>query len=405
MASIKVYLKPFTITGQYQSEFIDVTDYVERLGDITIDSDSSGYDIGVYRNSGFQLTLNNRDGLFSDIESPNTMFKFKRGDSIVKVTYDIADFVLKTTAATSFYDQYVSNEVTLFEGLLNDESLTEEVRKESVSFRVIGFESLFSEKVVFPNYVLGDDIETMIYKTLNISRITDLLTISASNITANVNQTPDVIDQAESKTVKAVLDELLLLSNSILYIENRVVYVVPRQAGATLEFTFYGPNALTGVENIDDIKNISNGKNKMFNFFSWKDSTQTAARNMSLNKYGTRVKEISSEYYTNTTKQFNVMEALLEEFGFPKQEMDVQTKLTYSSLDLQILDRVNMDYPLQFIESEGFDFPICGIAICGQAVLPKAIFSFSKDPSKNFKIIKKTISPEKRLISFRIREV
>lgn len=405
MSSVRVYIKPFTMTGAYEASFTEITDYVEKVGDITIDTDSSGFDIGIYRNSGFQLTLNNRDGLFSDVGGPSSMFKYKRGDSIVRVTFDLADYILRTTRATSFQDQFVSGETVLFEGLLNDESLTEDARKEQVAFRVLGFETLFSEKTIFANYVLGDDIEELIYKALNVSRVTDILIISAANIEAGINQVADSIDHLENKSIKQTLDELLLLANSILYIENSTVYVVPREASPALEFTFYGPNALTGVENLQEVKNISNGKNKMFNFFSWQDSTQTAARNASINKYGTRIKELSSELYSNTTKQFNVMESLLDEFGFPKQEMDVQTNLNYSTMDLQILDKVNIDYPLQFVESEGFEFPVCGIAICGESVLPKPILSFSMQPTKYFKIIKRTISPEKRIVTFRIREI
>lgn len=405
MSAIRVYIKPFNQVGDYEASFTEVTDYVLKIGDITIDTDSSGFDIGVYRNSGFQLTLNNRDGLFSDVGSPNTMFRYKRGDSLIKVTFDLADYTLRTTRATSFHDQYVSNETTIFLGLLNDESLTEDVRKEDVAFRVLGLETLFSEKTIYSNYVLGDDVEELIYKALNVTRVTELLTISAANITAGLNQVPDAIAHLENKTIKQTLDELLLMSNSIMYIENQTVYVAPRQESAALMFTFYGPNSLTGVENIQEIKGITNGKNKMYNFFSWRDSTQTAARNASIRKYGTRLKELSADLFTNNAKQFNVMESLLDEFGYPKQEMEVQVNLNYTTLALQMLDKVNMDYPLQYIETEGFEMPICGIAICGQAVLPKPIFSFSMYSNKYFKIIKRTISPEKRLITFRIREV
>lgn len=406
MSSIRVYIKPFTQLGEYAADFIEVTDYVEKVGDMTIDSDSSGYDIGIYRNSGFNLQLNNRDGLFSDVGTPNSMFNYKRSNSIVKVTWDIANFVLTPTAADSMFDQYVSSEVIIFEGLLSDESLTEDAKQEKTNFRVLGFETLFvNEKIPFSTLVLGDDIEDLLYKIMNVLTVTDLLTVSAVNITVGLNQVPDAIAQLENKTIKSALDELLLVSNSVLYIENRVVYVKPRTPGVAIDYTFYGPNAVTGIENLQDVKNISNGQNKLFNFFSWRNSTQTAARNRSINKYKHKIKELSSDLFTDKPKQFQVMESLLDEFGFPKQEMDVTVNLKYETLNINLLDRVNMDYPIQIIESEGFDFPICGVAICGDAVLPKAVFSFSMDPSKNFKVIKRTISPEKRNISFRIREI
>lgn len=406
MSAIRAYIKPFNMLGDYATDFIEVTDYVEKIGDMTIDSDSSGYDIGIYRNSGFSLQLNNRDGLFSDVGTPNTLFNFKRSGSLVKVTWDLANFTLTPTAADSMFDQYVSNETIIFEGLLSDESLTEDAKQERVNFRVLGFETLFiNEKIPFSTLVLGDDIEDLLFKVMNVTNITDLLTVSAVNISVGLNQVPDAIAQLENKTVKSALDELLLLSNSVLYIENRIVYVAPRTAGATVEFTFYGPNAATGVENCQDVKNISNGQNKLFNFFTWRGSPQTAARNQSINKYKHKIKELSSDLFTDEAKQFLIMESLLDEFGFPKQEFDVTVNMLYETLDIQLLDKVNMDYPLQYIESEGFGFPICGVAICGEAVLPKTIFSFSMDPSKNFKVIKRTLMPEKRNISFRLREV
>lgn len=406
MSRVRAYIKPFDDMGNYAADFVEVTDYVEKCGDITIDTDSSGYDIGIYRNSSVNLVLNNRDGLFSDVGTVNTMFKYTRGNSLVRVTWDKANFPLTPTTNDSMVDQYVSAETVLFEGLLNDDSLQEDAKQEETSFRVIGFETLFNDdKVSLNSFTLGDDLEEIIYAILNTANITSLLTISQSNINCGLNQVPDVVLPLENKSVKSVLDELLFLSNSILYIVDRVVYVAPRTSTPAVEFTFHGQNSNTGIENIINLKNITSGKNKLFNFFTWRDSVQTAARNQSIRKFKHRFKEITSELFTTTIKQYNIMQSLLDEFGFPKQEMDITVNLDYDSFAIQILDRVNMDVPLQYIEAEGFDFPICGVAICGEAVLPKPIFAFSMDPSKNFKVIKRTISPENRNISFRIREI
>ncbi len=406
MSRIRAYIKPFNSMGQYQADFIEVTDDLEKISDITFDTDSGGYDIGVYRNSGLSISLNNSEGKYANVGTHNTIFGYTRNNSLVKITYDRSNELLTPVIADSMFNQFISDEVVLFEGLLNDDSLVEDARQASATFKVIGFEILFSqEKTNYSELVLGDNIEEVLYKLLNVAKITNLLTVSASNISVGLNQVLDSIESIFDKNIKPVLDDLLLLSNSILYIENRTVYIVPRTAGVAIQKTFYGPQSANGVENIKDIKNVTSGNNKIFNFFSWSDSTQTAARNQSIRKYGRKTKNLSSDLFTNTNKQFNVMESLLDEFGFPKQELDLVTHLDYDTYSIQILDRVNIDYPLQVVEAEGFELPICGIAICGEAVLPKMIFAFSMNTSKNFKVIRRTFHPEKREMTFRLREV
>lgn len=401
----KVYIKPFDHLGNYEADFIDVTKYVKTIGRLQVDTDSSDYQIGVYKNSNFNIVLNNREGLFSDVTSRRSIFDYTRADSLVKVTYQMdADGPWCGMAICG--DSYLSEETEIFLGILSDDSLLENARTEEVTFNVLGLESLFQRAIVpFSSISNGDDVDEAIYAMLNQAPITDILTISLANIVPGIDQTIDVKDDLENMTVKEGLDKLLLVSNSVLKITSQTVYVTSRDPGGSIAMTFYGQASQNGAENIIDIKNVSNGMNRLFNYFTWKDSTAGYSDGTSVAKYGARSKEIDFGIYTNTTKQTNFMTDLATEFKDPKQELDLVAPLDFDTLALNLLDRVSIDYPTIFEADEGESLPICGVAICGEAILPRGLWAFYLNSARSYKILRKDMNLTNMQVTLKLREI
>ena len=85
--SIKVYFKPFEASGSYASTWTEVSDYVTKIGSLKQDIDSADYQLGVFKNSSISLEFENRTGLFNDVDSTKSIFKYKRSDTLVKILY------------------------------------------------------------------------------------------------------------------------------------------------------------------------------------------------------------------------------------------------------------------------------------------------------------------------------
>jgi len=402
--SIKVYILPFDIDGSYSSEWIEVTKYVSKISRLSQDTDSSDYQLGVYKNSSITISLSNRTGKFNDVDSTESIFAYKRRDSKVKIIYKLTEEITECGCAKAG-DSFISEDYEVYKGLLSDETFRQDAYTEEISITVLGFETIFDRvEVPYASISNGDAASAVLYTILNQTAITDLLTVSAGNISVGSDQTIDDKSDMENATVRDVLDELLLASNSVLYILNDTIYIKTRAASAALQYTFYGQGSPDGIENIISIKDLNNGMHRLFNYFTWKDTTFIESDTDSKTKYGVRKNEISIPYFTNSTKCEAMLSTLLAEFKDPKTEMIITTPLNYTTLAINLLDKVNVDYPVLYIEGE-FGLPICGIAICGSGVLPDALWSLSISSADEFKVMKKDIDMTKMEITFKLRGV
>ncbi len=408
MGRTRVYIKPFEGSGDYASDWIDVSNYTTKIGSVSVDTDSGDFQVGVYRQSNVTIQLNNREGVFSDIDFTGSIFAFKRADSLVKMTWDL-DLEPGLCGMVNCGEFFCSEELDVFIGLLSDESFLENARTEAVDFVVLGLEALFSRiDVPFSILANGDAPSDVIYNILNQSLITDLLTIDALNINPEIDSAIDDISKLENVTVKEALDKLLFASNSVMSIVDQVVYVTSRDQTVDLKQTFYGQASTAGAENIITAEKISNGMHRTFNYLTWEDADNLYDDTASIAQYGVRKIEIGSEFYTDNSKREQILQSFGMEFSFPMQELEIKTPLTYDSLARNLLDKVSIDYPTVIVPTEGFGLPICGIAILGDpttATLPRGLWSFQVPPDRRFKILKKQIDFKKEIILFKLREV
>jgi hypothetical protein len=399
----RVYIKPFDEDGNY-SDWIEVTSDLEaKLTEVKQDLDNDTYQIGVYRNSNLTLSLNNSEGKYGDVDDPRSIFRYKRSDSLVKVTWEVeADGPYAGDAVVG--KSILSEEMTLFTGLLSDESATMDLSKQVINFVALGRESLFERVTVPAGVANGDLISAAVYKCLNQTLITDQLEVNALNITLGADVTLDDVSNLQTSTVKEALGEFLLMSNSVLRISNDAIIVSPRDPTASVQYTFYGQGSFIGVENITALKNIRSGLARVYNYLSWQENPTPTKDQVSIDIYGVRKKELSASSITNSTKQATLMQAIVDEFSYPKLELDLSAPLDYNTLDLDLLDRITIDYPKVYIPyAEGL--PICGYAICGAARLPKTKWAFFLDSTRNFKITGRALSIKDGVFTYKLREV
>ena len=406
MSRTRVYITPFDSDGEYTDE-IDVTKYVTAIGAIGIDTDSSEYQIGVFRNSSVRIDLNNRDGLFSDIEIYQSIFRYKRSDAKVRITFLESDELPYCGTAICGSARLVE-EVTVFKGLLSDESLTEEAGQEIVSFITLGYESVFSRVTVpFDAVFPGDMISELLFTILNQEQITNVLTIDIDNINPALDQAIDSVEDLDNAQAKQTINKLLLLSNSVLCVIDDTVYVTSRAPSADLKKNFYGQASTLGPENVMNVKNITNGKNRIFNYITWSDSAAVFQSSPSIRLHGAKLKELNSKLFTDVDKQLAIEQALVLEFRFPMQELELETPITQEVIALNLLDKINIDYPTVYVPGE-FDLPICGLAICGDppsATLPRGLWSLQIPSDRRYKILKKTLDFKSMKATLKMRQI
>lgn len=410
MSKLHVYLKPFDTTGAYESDWTEVTKDVDvqGIGTLTQQLDNTEYDVGIFRNSNLRLKLRNDHGRYIEAGEIGSIFKHKRADTKVKITWEPGDESLICGFFSPGPGAVLSEEVEVFKGLLDDKAAKTDADKQDIQFTVFGQEILFEREITpYASISNGDSFESVIYTLLNQSSITDHLTVSAGNISCGINETIDDKSDLENQTVKEALEDILLPSNSVLYIENDTVYVSPRTAGATLEHTFYGQGSDDGTENILELKNHRTGHNRVLNYWTWKDTTLKSSDSSSVTTNGTSKKEIELSLVSSgsTAKIQNILDSLKDEFKNPKAEMDLSATLNIDTLALFLLDRVSIDYPTIVLAKENENIPIYGIAVYGEDSYPIEVSSLTIPSTDRFKIMARKINFKKETIEFSVREI
>ena len=95
---------------------------------------------------------------------------------------------------------------------------------------------------------------------------------------------------------------------------------------------------------------------------------------------------------------------ILNEFKDPRQEFELIIPLTYDNLTIDLLDRIKIDYAPLITEDPDL-IPICGEAICGEAVTPSGLFNFILNEDQSFEIIQRRVNFRSNSISFDVRKV
>ena len=406
MGRFRVYVKPFDDAGAYVADWTEVTEDIDMSGlsQMKQSLDNNEYDIGVFKNANVTLTLMNFNGTYSDVGSPGSIFKYRRSNSLVKITWEIMHHDVICGFCTCG-EVALSEEVDAFVGLLDDTGLKQDADEQNIQFKVLGKESIFGEVLVpFADIAAGDTFEEILFTILNQTAITNLLTVSAINISCSVNSVTDSVAALQNKTVREALSLLLLYSNAVLYIESDTIYVAPRTATVDIKYTFYGQGALGGMENINDLSDYRIGLNRLFNFMTWKNTTLSSEEPSSITAFGYKKKEIETSLITDNTKRQAILDSIKDEFKNPKREMIIKAPIDYDTIALKVLDRIVIDYPNIPINNDA-DIPLWDLAVWDTAVYPYEVLPIAIESAANFKILSRDIDPANQELSFYVREI
>ena len=405
MSKVRVYFKPRNTAGVLQ-DWIEVTEDVElkSMGKSSILLDNDEFNVGLFKFNDFSLKLRNDHGLYSDVNEISSIFRFRRGGSPVKITWDVnIDPPICGVAIAG--EDFLGDEVDILKGVLSDESSGINADNQQITFKLLTTESIFSTvETPHASISVSDLYSDTIFTVLNQSAITELLTVSAGNITVDLDLAMDVVTEFENTTVKEALDKLLFQSNSVLYVENDTVFVKPRDGETVTSKTFYGHGSNLGVEDIVDITNLSTGLKNVFNYWTWRDTTLLSQDVTSVSNLGIRKKEIEFDEITNTTKRQQVLDAQRVEFANKKKELNLETFISYDNLNIGLLDRVNIDFPSVSHPTASGTLPLYGAATYGTSEYPIPEQSINIDVSENFKVIGKTINFKKQTLIFKLKE-
>jgi hypothetical protein len=405
----RVYIKPLISDGVYGA-YQEVTRDVDfsALARIEQNLDNTQYDIGIYRNNNVTLRLDNRQGFYSDVTHSKTIFKYARGNSLVKITWEIEDDgadIAGTAIAGHFF---ASEETTVFVGLLNDETAKMDLTNHQIEFSLVGRESVF-DKAIVPIASITDGVTLLsevIYASLNQSIITSVLNVSALNIALGVDVVIDAKADLENVTVRDMLNDLLLISNSVLKISDDDIVISGRDAASSVSFSLYGQGSKLGEENIASIMNIRSGLNRVFNYISWSNAPiSSVSDEVSTGRFGVRARDLSFSFLTNPQSISKVIGAIQTSFSMPRQEMDLTTPLNYDTLALGLLNRVQIDYPVVLAAYESNQIPVCGFFKSGVGVLPKDLWGFRIGFESPYKIIGRSIDMKNAMVLLKLRAI
>ena len=409
MARTRVFIKPFDTSGNYETNFTEITgDVIESsLNSIKRELDATEYDAGVFKFGRFKIKLSNEHGRYSDVGSLRSIFSYKRSDSIIKITWSPNNDELFPGVIKAGQVKLIpTTELVLFEGLINDEATLLDIEKQETSFHCFGYEYLFNRmEVPFSELNIGDTFESIIFDCLNQEPFTDHVSVLIGNLTLGTDVATDAIADLENKTVKEALDKLLVLSNSVLYIKNNIVYVVDRTESASVEYNFYGQASNTGIENIQRISKYRAGLNRFRNLWTWKDTALDSRYQDTIDKFGIRKKEISSKLITGSSKQQTILDGLRTEFGPVKRELELITALDFDRFNLGLLDKIDIDYPTVYKSADGNALPLYGVAVYGTAKFPYGEWSLTIEQTDKWKIMAIKYNIKKALIIFTLKEV
>lgn len=331
---------------------VDISDFIKDkgIGKIKNDINNGDYEFGIFSYSDVTITFFNEDGRFNDESGGSKYFKYRRDLAKVQI---------------NFIDEN-SNVTSSFLGLFNEESARQDFNKGLLKAKVLSLASIFN-KVRVPAGLISNEtlFSDAILNILNLSDIKAVLNISADNVNVALDLEIDSGIEFDNKSAKKALNDLLLVSNSILYIDrSNNVIVKDRSSTSTIFKRFYAGNERLGRENILSLKKYNNGYQRLFNSITI--NGYNLENNISVNRYGLRSKDISLSFVTSQITYNQISNVILKEFSSPRYELEI-TVLSKDAKDVNILDEVIVDYDntVQPANGEKF-FPIYGQAIYGE---------------------------------------
>ncbi len=415
MASVRLYVSPLSDAGVISKDangdidgWIEITEdvHMQSLGKIIQRVDKNKFSIGIIPVSSTTFKVFNASGKYSPVGEENSIFRFTRAGTPFKMTFNRADHIPEYNIAR--YEQsFYFNEVIMFQGFIDDKNSKLNLKDHSINFKALGREG-FIKKALTPGTLTAtvDTVSVASEIILNQSIITDQLTVAIGNLNPTSNPILDVVSHFDGLVADKTLNELLLVSNSILFIDSSDnVIMRTRTPDGPTDFSFFGPSSEAGNQNLFNIRNINPGLAQIINRARVEGTAVAKEDADSIGVNGYKIKEVSVDSITNAAKQQTVVDNLIAFFANPKQTFSMQTELNYLTLAIPLIGRLAIDSPPLVIEDENTAF--YEVSDYDESNYAAALTSFEVLPTVPYSVEGIIIDPKPKNLSieFEVRRI
>jgi len=396
---VRLFVAPFDDLGNLSKTDGEIDNWTEITDDVDIASigaiskaiDRNDIQIGLVNVSTYSFKISNLKGRYSEVPIATSIFKFARKGTPVRITFDLAD-VEPFWNIAKYATFTLSDEIEIFRGLLDDSGTKMNLLNHMLNFTVIGRESLV-DQVLTPALTAGvDTVKTAILAILDQTKITDHVTVLAANINPSNNPILDVTTGYVGETGKESLEELLLIGNSILFIDENSNFILKDRVptGSSLE-TLVGPTSDTAVQTLINISQIDPGTDQIINFVTIKDSSVSASDATSQSQFGIRKLEIDIPSITDTTKRTTVATSIVSFFANPERRFTVRMPMNSERIKYALMSILKVDSPPLVVDVEDQAFyEVSDYEVSNYA---EELTSFEVAESENYALIGVRIQP------------
>ena len=329
-----------TRTGDatYSGTWIDVTSYLNDSDPvITKKLDFDNFGFGEFFSGSLDLTLDNRQSKFSDIDDIYSLFYDTYSRNYAKIRYKAGYY--DTDGTTKI------NEV-VFNGLINEDDFETNLQTGEIPLTAIDYAG-YLQYVNIPDatFTGSDTYKNVVSDLMALGNISLFITHSAGNINPDFNLTFDDTSQFNNRTVFEVLTDITTKANSVWYIdESDNIIVANRDTAAGTPFEFIGgyySGSDTNIINIERVKNRFN----IINSCKFENSTLSevdSATAAELSKNGVHIFELGGDDITNATTANSICQIIRTDTQTPKDKEIVTT--VYMPNVLAFKDPVTISY-------------------------------------------------------------
>ena len=392
-----VYLKRRYADGSFDTDWIDITRWVETrgLGCITFALDSGNFDVGLFVANNVQVIFDNSTGKFNDNTDSRSYWAAFESRDLSKIKIE----------AGYITDDDERLPATPFNGILDERSMRFS-QDDTVRATILSLESILKSTYVVAGALSSAvTVKDAIFILCNRGEVTRYIGVSEANINPSLDVTIDNSSDYDGKKLDLVMNEILLYANSVMYVDgNGDMIVTGRNNTNDVKYRFFANShdASAGArDNVYSVTNFNNGRQRVKNAWYW-SGTSLSALSLSryLTRYGVTRRSFSTGAITNTATRQAILDNLLNEFQFPKRELSLTTD--YMPGVLNFFDTVTVDIKPNLSRND--NVPIAGHAIAGTAVSIDYISGLLIDPLLGFKIIAIQHDLGRGTTTFKLRE-
>ncbi len=314
--------------GSYTGDPEDVTQFCVGMSQIKASLEGKDVDFGLFTYNNVTLTVDNSFNQFG------SFFPISSHRTKVVISYtDLED----TT-------------VEIFNGIINGLATTE--KDIQLKFRILGTEGSLSLFTV-PAGTVGTNVSSLaaLNAILSNAALTPFFSYNSNNIAVGNDVNIDNGPAFDQLPMVDAIRELLLVSNSVLYIQDSVV-IVSSRAHRDNDFETFKYGSLFGDNNVLSVANFTSGLSRVFNIIIINENIKSVD-DASVLSNGAKKKEITLISVLDTSTQQDIADNLRDQFRVAKQEIDIIVAAENFVPRLEFLTLTQLDIKQKLIHKPG----------------------------------------------------